>query len=128
VRIGIFSLIITQLMNLVFIGPFQHAGLALSIGLASCVNAGLLYHGLRKRQVYQPQPGWGRFAGKLLVALVVLGFSVHFTAGNDSLWLSASGIERVIRLCALVLGGIGVYFAVLFALGFRVRDFRRRSA
>ena len=53
---------------------------------------------------------------------------MHFAAGNDSLWLSASGIERVIRLCALVLGGIGVYFAVLFALGFRVRDFRRRSA
>jgi putative peptidoglycan lipid II flippase len=56
----------TQLMNLVFIGPLQHAGLALSIGLASCVNAGMLYRGLRKRGVYQPQPGWGRFAGKLL--------------------------------------------------------------
>jgi putative peptidoglycan lipid II flippase len=68
VRIGIFSLVITQLMNLVFIGPFQHAGLALSIGLASCVNAGLLYHGLRKRGVYQPLPGWGRFAGKLVIA------------------------------------------------------------
>ena len=48
--------------------------------------------------------------------------------GSDSLWLSASRVERVIRLCALVLGGIGVYFAVLFALGFRVRDFRRRGA
>jgi putative peptidoglycan lipid II flippase len=34
----------------------------------------------------------------------------------------------VIRLCALVIGGMVVYFAVLFALGFRVRDFRRRGA
>ena len=128
VRIGIFSLIITQLMNLVFIGPFQHAGLALSIGLASCVNAGLLYHGLRKRAVYTPLPGWGRFAAKLLVALIALGLSVHFAAGSNALWLSASGLERVLRLLALVIGGMGVYFAVLFALGFRVGDFRRRSA
>ncbi len=128
VRIGIFSLVITQLMNLVFIGPFQHAGLALSIGLASCVNAGLLYHGLRKRQVYTPLPGWSKFAAKLLVALVALGLSVHFAAGSNALWLSASGLERVLRLVALVIGGMAVYFAVLFALGFRVRDFRRRSA
>lgn len=128
VRIGIFSLIITQLMNLVFIGPFQHAGLALSIGLASCVNAGLLYHGLRKRAVYTPLPGWGRFAAKLLVALIALGLSVYFAAGSNALWLSASGLERVLRLLALVIGGMGVYFAVLFALGFRVGDFRRRSA
>ena len=128
VRIGIFSLIITQLMNLAFIGPLQHAGLALSIGLASCINAALLYHGLRKRGVYQPLPGWGRFIGKVFVALLVLGIAVHFTAGGDSLWLHARGMERVLRLLALVVGGIGVYFAVLFALGFRVSDFRRRGA
>jgi putative peptidoglycan lipid II flippase len=34
----------------------------------------------------------------------------------------------VIRLSALVIGGMAVYFATLFALGFRVRDFRRRAA
>lgn len=127
VRIGIISLILTQLMNLVFIGPLQHAGLALSIGLASCINAGMLYRGLRKRGVYNPLPGWGRFTAKLLAALLVLGLAVFFTSGSDTQWLHMGSGERVIRLLALVVGGIGVYFAVLYALGFRVADFRRRS-
>ena len=128
VKIALISLTATQLMNLVFIGPLQHAGLALSIGLASCINAGMLYRGLRKRGVYQPQPGWGLFFVKLLAALGVLGVAVWFTVGSDSLWLQASGLERLARLSALVIGGMAVYFATLFALGFRVRDFRRRAA
>ncbi len=128
VKFGLITLAVTQLMNLVFIGPLQHAGLALSIGLASCINAGMLYHGLRKRGIYQPQPGWGKFAAKLGVALVVLGLAVWFAVGADSVWLGYRGTERTIRLLALVIGGILVYFATLFALGFRVKDFRRRGA
>lgn len=49
VKIALFTLVSTQLMNLAFIGPLQHAGLALSIGLAACLNAGLLYWQLRKQ-------------------------------------------------------------------------------
>ena len=128
VRIGIMSLIITQLMNLAFIGPFQHAGLALSIGLASCFNASLLYRGLRARGVYQPQPGWRTFGARLAVALLAMSGCIYFAAGPDTLWLHAGSLERVIRLSALIGGSIVVYFAVLFALGFRIGDFRRRSA
>ena len=62
------------------------------------------------------------------MALAVLGVAVWFTAGSSALWLHASGLERVIRLTLLVVGGMAVYFATLFALGFRVRDFRRRAA
>ena len=39
-----------------------------------------------------------------------------------------NGLERLARLSALVIGGMAVYFATLFTLGFRVRDFRRRAA
>lgn len=51
----------TQLMNTAFIGPLKHAGLSLSIGLAACLNAGLLYWQLRKQDIFTPQPGWGSF-------------------------------------------------------------------
>lgn len=50
VKIAIVTLILTQLMNLAFIGPLKHAGLSLSIGLAACLNASLLYWQLRKRK------------------------------------------------------------------------------
>jgi hypothetical protein len=51
VKIAIVTLIMTQLMNLAFIGPLKHAGLSLSIGLAACLNAGLLYWQLRKQDI-----------------------------------------------------------------------------
>ena len=128
VKFGLITLGVTQLMNLAFIGPLQHAGLALSIGLASCFNAAMLYRGLRQRGVYRPQPGWAMFIGKLLVAMAVLGVCVGFTSGADALWLHAGSAERVIRLSLLFFGGIAVYFATLFALGFRITDFRRSGA
>src|SRR6185436_15962385 len=39
VKIGVFTLVATQLMNLAFVWPFKHAGLALAIGLGPCLNA-----------------------------------------------------------------------------------------
>jgi putative peptidoglycan lipid II flippase len=127
VKIGIMSLVITQLMNLAFIGPLQHAGLALSIGLASCINAGMLYRGLRQRGVYHPQPGWGLFIGKVALALVAMGVFLEFTMGSPEHWFHSSGSVRSLHLSLIVSGGIVVYFATLFALGFRVKDFRRTS-
>ena len=126
VKIAIFALVATQLMNLIFVKLFAHAGLALSIGLAACLNAGLLYVGLRRRKVYIPQPGWRRFAFQLLMALVVLGAVLWFGAGTNEAWLARGGASRVLHLSALVAGGAVSYFVVLFALGLRPRDFRRR--
>ena len=128
VKIAILTLAATQLMNLAFVIPLRHAGLALAIGLASCLNAALLYRGLRKRAVYIPQPGWGLFALKLLVALGVMGTALWFASGPASLWTEIGGLERGVRLALIVLGGVVAYFATLFALGFRPRDFRRRGA
>ncbi|MDR1662542.1 MAG: murein biosynthesis integral membrane protein MurJ [Azoarcus sp.] len=127
VKIAVVSLAATQLMNLVFVGPLAHAGLALSIGLAACLNAGLLYAGLRRRGVYIPQPGWGRFALQALTALSAMGAVLWFGAGEPETWLARGGLARVQWLTVIVVGGAASYFAVLFALGLRPRDFRRRA-
>jgi putative peptidoglycan lipid II flippase len=128
VRIALLTLALTQLMNVAFIGWLKHAGLALSIGLASCVNAALLWRGLRQRGVYRPQPGWSAFMLKLLAALFVLGIVLWFAAGRDAAWLAMSGGERMLRLSGVVLAGLAAYFATLGLMGFRPRDFRRRAA
>ena len=128
VKIALITLALTQLMNVAFIGWLKHAGLALSIGLASCFNAAMLWRGLRRRVVYRPQPGWGLFTAKLLVALLVLGGVLWFAAGADTAWLAMGGEQRVLKLAGAVCGGIASYFATLFLLGFRLRDFRRLAA
>lgn len=127
VKIALVTLALTQLFNLAFIGWLKHAGLALSIGLASCVNAGLLWRGLRQRGAYLPSAGWGIFLLKLGVALGVLGGVLWFSAGADADWLAMAGRERLARLALIVIGGASIYFATLGLLGFRLRDFRHRS-
>jgi len=128
VKIAIFTLLATQAMNLVFIAPLQHAGLALSIGLGACLNAGILYYQLRKQDIFRPQQGWATFLLKLAVALQLMGIGLWFGMGNTAQWLDYDFSQRIIHLAILVLGGATVYFAVLWGLGFRLADFRRRSA
>ena len=128
VKIAIVSLLATQVLNLLLIGWLKHAGLALAISLAACLNAGLLYHGLRKRGIYAPQPGWGKFLARLALALCALGLALWFAAGDTADWLSWGVGERLLRLSAVLGFGIAVYFATLGLLGFRLRDFQRRAA
>jgi putative peptidoglycan lipid II flippase len=61
VKIGLLTLLATQLMNLAFIWSLRHAGLALSISLAAWLNAGLLFWKLRQQGTYRPMPGWALF-------------------------------------------------------------------
>jgi len=128
VKIALISLVATQVMNLAFIGWLQHAGLALSIGLAACLNAALLHRGLRQHDVFHPQPGWTAFSLKLLAALVVMGGALWLASGSDAAWLAYRLSERLIRLGVLVGLGVIAYFATLWVLGFRLNDFKRRAA
>ena len=128
VKIGIFTLFATQIMNLLFIGWLQHAGLALAIGLGSCLNAGILFYLLRKRGIYQLEPGWLKFLAKLGVALLALGLTLWFGMGSEQHWVTTKGWGRIGQLTALVGAGIVVYFSVLLLLGFRLRDFSKLGA
>lgn len=130
VKIGLMTLVLTQLLNLIFIYglDFAHAGLALSIGVAACFNAGFLLIGLRKREVYIPQSGWRIFGLRLCMALCALGAVLWFGMGTEAAWLSMGKIERLWRLSALVVGGMATYFAALWLVGMRLADFRRKGA
>lgn len=128
VKIAVFTLVMTQLMNLIFVFGLElkHAGLALSIGLGACLNAGMLFFQLRRTGLYHPQPGWFVFMIKLLIAVVCMAGSIWYVAGGDHAWLMYGLWQKVSRLFLLLLVGIGVYFSVLFVLGVRPQAFMRR--
>ena len=128
VRIALLTLLVTQVLNLALIGWLKHAGLALSIGLAACLNALLLFRGLRRNGIYRPQAGWRSFFMKLLLALLALALTLWFARGDADLWLQASLSERLLRLSWLVCLGTIVYFSTLWLSGFRPRDFTRHTA
>ena len=126
VKIAIFTLLITQLFNLAFVPMFQHAGLALSIGLGACVNAGLLYFFMRKQGIYLPQPEWLAFMLKIGVALYVMGGVLIWISGADSVWLTSTTLAKCWRLTLIICAGAFCYLASLWLMGFRLSQFSRR--
>src|SRR5919204_425165 len=102
VKIGIFTLVMTQAMNLAFIVPLRHAGLALAIGLGACLNAALLYRGLRRNGIYTPQPGWAIFLLKVAGAVGFMAIVLYSTMGESSWWLAATAHKKLPALLGLV--------------------------
>ncbi|MBE9608925.1 murein biosynthesis integral membrane protein MurJ [Chitinilyticum piscinae] len=129
VRIACMALASTLALNILFITllPFKHAGLTLGIALGQCLNAWLLYRGLRVKNLYQPQAKWGAFLLKLALASICMATTLvllqkilpDFTI--MSRWWRAGG------LTALVSTGAIVYLGSLFLLGFKLKDFRRTT-
>jgi putative peptidoglycan lipid II flippase len=130
VKVALISLTATQAMNLVFIYivPLGHAGLALSIGLAACLNAGLLLHLLKKHGVYQPQPGWWSYILRVMIAVSLMAALLWYAMGAPDWWFAQRFGARLMRLSLLVGGGAVVYFGALGIMGFRPRQFSRRAA
>ncbi len=128
VKIAIFTLVITQLLNILFVFTLglQHAGLALSIGLGACINAGLLYYHLRRDGIYHLQTGWLKFFSKMTLALIAMAGALYWLAQRASDWLQMATLLKLSWLAVLVVAGAVVYFAVLWLLGFRPRDFSKR--
>jgi putative peptidoglycan lipid II flippase len=128
VRIAIIVLVATQLLNLVFVPLFGHAGLALSIGLGALVNAGWLLFGLRKKGLYVPNAGWRVFLLRVGVASAVLAGALAAAAARiDWIGLHAQPGVRAATMAAVLLGVAALYFAVLALLGLRPRHFARQG-
>ncbi len=128
VKIALTTLVVTQLMNLLFIGPLHHAGLALSIGLGACFNAGLLLWQLRRQHAYQPKPGWASFILRIALAASLMAAALFFASGADASWLHSGFGSRIFHLFGLVCLGAGVYFVALRLMGIHPSTFIHHAA
>jgi putative peptidoglycan lipid II flippase len=128
VKIAIGSLLATQVANVGLVPWLGHAGLALSVSLGACANAGLLFAGLWRRRVFVPQPGWGRFALRLALGLAAMTAWLGWTRGaidwheGHDLWAT-----RALLLTGVITAAAAIYFAALWLMGFRPRDFGSRA-
>jgi putative peptidoglycan lipid II flippase len=127
VKVAVATLIVTQLLNALFVPIFRHAGLALSISAGACFNAAWLWFLMRKAGVYRAEPGWGVFLLKLAVALYLMGGALWYSMGSESSWFEISASVRAIKLALVILAGSVTYFASLRVMGLRLRDFSRHE-
>jgi putative peptidoglycan lipid II flippase len=129
VKIAIGVLISTQVLNLLLVPWFAHAGLALAISLGAWLNSAWLLVGLRKRGLYVPSPGWAMYAVKVALAVAAMAVLLGFSAASlDWARLQSQPFERAALVLALVAGGGIVYLLALLALGLRPRALLRQPA
>lgn len=123
VRVACWSLVCVQLVNLISVPLFSQAGLALSVGIGSLFNAGTLLFFLRKRDIYTPQAGWVRYLARIAIATLVMGGALYRgQLGYD--WTTLAWSMRAAGVAVMVLGAAVVYFGLLFAMGWRLKEIR----
>ena len=124
VRFGVIAVVANIAFSVALVGALEHVGLALAISLAAMVNATLLYRGLRRDDVYQPQPGWVLYLARIGVSALIMGAALLWGAGTIEAWFGFDLWERIARMSMLVIGGAGVYALCLLGLGLRVGALR----
>ncbi len=128
VRVGIVAMLANMLLNLALVIPLHrywqvgHVGLALATSLAAYLNAGLLFHGLRRAGVLRFQPGWAALLLRLAASCALLLGALLWLGRPVAQWLAWSWLARAQWLALLVAAGLGAYLLAQFALGARSRD------
>jgi putative peptidoglycan lipid II flippase len=128
VKIAIGVLVLTQVMNAIFVPFLGHVGLALSISVGAMINALWLFIGLRRVGVYKPEPGWAAFSARVGFATVLLGLLLWWGEHHvDWIGLGAHQARRI-GYMVLFLGGAAIlYFGTLGLTGLKFKQFMRRG-
>jgi putative peptidoglycan lipid II flippase len=132
VRIAVAVLVITQLLNLVFVPMFAHAGLALSIGVGALINALWLLLGLMRSKIYQPLAGWGKLVAKVVMASALLGLALVWLS-NHLPWLEWRTLpygawQRILSLFSIIVASGLAYFAMLALMGLNFKALLKTKA
>lgn len=121
VRFALVAMLANVIMNLLFVWPLAHAGLALATSLAALLNAALLLRALRRSGAYQPEAGWGAYLWRIAAAGAAMAAALAWGAGTVEQWTHWSAVERLGHLMLWIAVGSVVFAAVALATGLRPR-------
>lgn len=124
VKIAFVALIINLALNVLLVGPMKHVGLALATAVASWVNTGLLWVGLRKREQLVAGHQWLWWLPRLVVATAVMAVVLVLFTGPLQAWLDWHLWARTWHLLAALGLGMVVYTGLWVLMGLRPRHFR----
>jgi putative peptidoglycan lipid II flippase len=124
VKVGVWSMIVNTCCCAALVVPLAHAGLTLASSLAGYVNCAILLVLLKRRDIYQPSPGWLRFSLQLMFANVVVAIYLWCVVGSLDAWLSHLVGLRLALLLAHVFAALIIYLVCLGLVGVRPAQFR----
>lgn len=113
---GIACMFINIILNIILIKKFKYAGLALATSLAAILSIVILIRSLKKSI---GDFGEGRIlnvAMKSIIASIVMGIIVHFTANNILILFGVGFLGNVFAISISLLIGLIAYTAIIFML------------
>lgn len=119
VKIAAVAMVVNIILSLILVSPMKHTGLALATSLAAWVNASLLLHLLIQGGIFRPQPGWGRFLGKVAAAAAAMTSVLLWGVAPSDEWMARGLLDRALALTVWVCLGAAVYFLVILICGIR---------
>ena len=127
VRYGIIAMVSNMAFNAMLAPFFGYVGLAIATAMSAFLNAGLLYSGLHKGNVYKVSKTNLFFVLRLVIAGLAMIAALWFAMPNLSVWLAHSSAHRGLWLIGLIILGAGVYVITALILGIRPRHLRTDS-
>lgn len=124
VKYGIIAMVTNMVFNAIFAYFYGYVGLAIATALSAFVNMALLYRGLHIAGVYQITKRTVLFIIRLVIAGAAMVAAILWQLEDMSVWLNWSFAHRSGVLGMLIVLGAGVYLAVVFLLGVRLKDLK----
>ncbi len=122
VKIAAIAMVANIVLNLLWVGYFQHAGLALASSLSAYLNSGLLYMKLRQSGIsvsLKPEIKMLRIA---FIAVILMSVLLLVLTPEQDIWFQWDVYQRVMQLVLWIVAGIVTYTAGIFIQGVRLRD------
>jgi len=131
VKVAIFILICTIVLNFLLIPAFGIAGLASAIAICSWLNCTILYVILHRRGHFRIERWLASRVARQLLAGVLMVAALYGIRMGFAGWFSGSVGHRLAGVVAIVGGGMAVYFPAVWVLGGTDREelkslFKRR--
>ncbi len=123
VRFGIYAMIANMVMNIAFVFPLAHAGLALATSLGAFFNASLLLTRLLKENIYQPSKNWLLFFLRIILASEVMALLL-LKYVDTMRWNEWGAIDRILNLAMWIGVAAASYFLVLMLTGMSLRHLK----
>lgn len=124
VKYGIIAMVSNMAFNIVLAIPFGYVGLAMATAGSATLNAGMLYFGLKKRDIYCVESATISVILRLLLSALVMAGVVFYVNPAMPQWLAWDLLDSALCLFGLIGLAVVSYFACLLLLGIRPRHFK----
>ena len=112
VKIGLFSLAVNLVLNVILMGPLLHIGIAAATSVSAWLNAALLARILHQRGHFAIDAGLATRVPRMVIASAFMGVALMVGLENVEPLMAGELLERIFALAVLVAGGL-VFYGIL---------------